>query len=348
MLIFALVDGGATITAPSPWTKPSTEPSMTETPAPSLVLRLTQRETIAADIHRFELRLPDGGELPPFTAGAHIAVQTPNGTMRKYSLCNDPLERERYVIAIKREMPGTGGSASLIDAAKPGDAFSVTPPVNDFALPGNARTFIFIAGGIGITPIMAMIREIGSEGGKTFKLYYCTRSPEATAFREELSGPEFKGKVVIHHDGGDPQRMLDLWPVLEERKNLAHVYCCGPRALMESVRDMSGHWPQSAVHFESFVEGKVAKPDDKPFTVKLARSGEVIEVPVGVTILDALRAAGHAAPSSCESGTCGTCRTALLEGEADHRDLVLGEHERSNTIMICVSRAKSPQLVIDR
>jgi len=321
---------------------------MTGTPAPSLTLRLTDRKAIAADIHRFELRLPEGGELPPFTAGAHISVQVPNGALRKYSLCNDPGERERYVIAVKRETPGTGGSASLIDTAKPGDELSVAPPVNDFALPANARNFIFIAGGIGITPIMAMIREITAEDGKSFKLYYCTRSRETTAFRDELSAPEFKGKVVIHHDGGDPERMFDLWPVLEERKNLAHVYCCGPRALMESVRDMSGHWPPSAVHFESFVEGKVAKPNDKPFTVKLARSGEVIEVPVGVTILDALRAAGHEAPSSCESGTCGTCRTTLIAGEADHRDLVLSEHEHANTIMICVSRAKSPQLIIDR
>jgi phthalate 4,5-dioxygenase reductase subunit len=321
---------------------------MTGTPAPSLALRLTEREMIAADIHRFEFRLPDGGELPPFTAGAHIAVQVPNGAVRKYSLCNDPAERERYVIAVKRETAGTGGSASLIDAAKSGDDLPITPPVNDFELPRNARNFIFIAGGIGITPIMAMIREITAEDGKTFKLYYCTRSREATAFREELSAPEFKGKVVMHHDGGDPERVLDLWPALEERRNLAHIYCCGPRALMESVRDMSGHWPQTAVHFESFVEGKVAQPDDKPFTVKLARSGEVIEVPVGVTILDAVRAAGHDAPSSCESGTCGTCRTALLEGEADHRDLVLGEHERANNIMICVSRARSAQLVIDR
>jgi phthalate 4,5-dioxygenase reductase subunit len=328
--------------------KQNLEPQMTGTPDPSLPLRLTQREMIAADIHRFEFRRADGSELPPFTAGAHIAVQVPNGAVRKYSLCNDPAERDRYVIAVKREAPGTGGSASLIDAAKPGDELLVTPPVNDFELPRNAQNFILIAGGIGITPLMAMIREIASEDGKTFKLYYCTRSQETTAFRDELSGPEFKGKVVIHHDGGDPERMFDLWPVLEERKNRAHVYCCGPRALMESVRDMSGHWPQTAVHFESFVEGKVAKPDDKPFTVKLARSGEVIDVPVGVTILDALRASGHDAPSSCESGTCGTCRTTLLEGEADHRDLVLGEHERGNAIMICVSRAKSPQLVIDR
>jgi phthalate 4,5-dioxygenase reductase subunit len=117
---------------------------------------------------------------------------------------------------------------------------------------------------------------------------------------------------------------------------------------MESVRDMSGHWPRSAVHFEAFTEPKKAKPEDKPFTVKLARSGNVVEVPVGTTILEAIRASGHEAPSSCESGTCGTCRTKLIEGEADHRDLVLADNERDDNIMICVSRAKSPQLVIDR
>jgi phthalate 4,5-dioxygenase reductase subunit len=118
--------------------------------------------------------------------------------------------------------------------------------------------------------------------------------------------------------------------------------------MMEAVRDMSGHWPHTAVHFMSFVDATAAKADDKPFRVKLAKSGGVVEVPVGTTILEALRAAGHEAPSSCESGTCGTCRTKLIEGEADHRDLVLTDDERASNIMICVSRAKSPQLVIDR
>ena len=315
---------------------------------PHTPLRLTRIARIADGIHEFEFRHPAGADLPAFTAGAHIQLRVPNGLIRKYSLCNNPAEHDRYVIAVKREMNGRGGSASLIDDAREGDEFLVSPPVNDFVLAPNAQNFIFIAGGIGITPIMSMIRYLRAIGGKQFQLYYCTRSPEMTAFREELTDPEFKGKVTIHHDRGDPARALDLWPVVEERKNRAHLYCCGPLPLMHAVRDMTGHWSPTAVHFEAFSEPEKAKPDDKPFKVRLAKSGEIIDVPVGTTILEAMRAQGHDVPSSCESGTCGTCRTKLLAGAADHRDLVLAEHERGSQIMICVSRALTPEITIDR
>lgn len=319
-----------------------------KSPQPSMTLRIVRKEEVARDIHLFELRDPGGADLPEFSAGAHVCLRTPNGLIRKYSMCNDPAERERYVIAVQREANGRGGSASLIDATRPGDSIEASAPVNDFPLPERASHFILIAGGIGITPIMAMIHRLRSLPGKQFKLYYCARSPDVTAFCDALSAPELRGKVKIHHDGGDPARALDLWPILEERKNLAHVLCCGPRGLMEAVRDMSGHWPGNAVHFEAFTEPERSKPDDKPFLLELAKSGEEFAVPVGTTILEAMRARGHDVPSSCESGTCGTCRTRLVDGEADHRDLVLAEHERGDNIMICVSRARSPKLVIDR
>ncbi len=193
-----------------------------------------------------------------------------------------------------------------------------------------------------------MIHALKNDPAKKFKLYYCSRNPEMTAFREELSAPEFQGKVVIHYDGGDPAKALDLWPIVEERKNREHIYCCGPRGLMEAVRDATGHWTPTSIHFEAFSEADARRPDDISFTVKLASSGTTIAVPAGTTILEAMRAAGHDVPSSCESGTCGTCRTKLIAGEADHRDLVLTEAERGSQIMICVSRAKTPELVIDR
>lgn len=314
----------------------------------TMTLQVTRKDEIARGIDLFELKRADGDELPPFTAGAHVSIKVPNGLIRKYSLCNDPAERDRYQVAVKREEAGRGGSRSLIENVKAGDALVVSPPVNDFELARNAQTFVFIAGGIGITPIMSMMRTLNATPGKQYKLYYCTRSPEFTAFREELNAPEFKGKVHIHHDSGDPARALDIWPIVEERKNRAHLYCCGPRPLMQAVRDMTGHWSSAAIHFEAFSEAETRKPDDKPFTVKLAKSGEAFEVPVGMTIMEAMRARGHEVPSSCESGTCGTCRTRLLSGEADHRDLVLAEHERGDQIMICVSRARSPEIVIDR
>jgi phthalate 4,5-dioxygenase reductase subunit len=310
-------------------------------------VRVRHAARIAEDIQLFEFVDPNGTDLPEFSAGAHVLVQVPNGLVRRYSLCNDPNERDRYVIAVKREASGRGGSISLVDGTKPGDELFVSAPRNDFTLTGNPPSYLFISGGIGITPILSMIRYLRSTGGRPFKLYYLSRSPEMTAFREELSGPEYRGKVVIHHDHGDPDRSYDLWPVLEQPKG-AHLYCCGPRGLMEAVRDMTGHWSSAAVHFEDFGAGKAARAEEnQPFTVRLAQSGEIIDVPADASILEILRAKGHQIPYSCESGTCGTCRVKFLEGEVDHRDLVLSEHERYNTMMVCVSRAYSPELVLD-
>jgi phthalate 4,5-dioxygenase reductase subunit len=312
-----------------------------------LPLRVTRNDRIADGIHLLEFRDSGGKPLPEFSAGAHIAVRAPNGLLRKYSLCNDPAERDRYLVAIKREINGRGGSCNLIDNAKAGDELMVAPPVNDFGLPPRAQDFLFIAGGIGITPIMAMIREVQRQG-KRFRLFYCSRSPETTAFLDELSTPAFKDQVTIHYDQGDPSRSLDLKPVLAERKNREHLYCCGPRPLMEAVRKMTDHWSSTAVHFEAFSDAETHKATDKAFKLRLARTGEVIDVPTTKTILEVLRDHGLEVPSSCETGTCGTCRTKLLAGEADHRDLVLAEHERAGTIMICVSRARADEIIIDR
>lgn len=310
-------------------------------------LRVTRNDKIADGIHLLEFRKPDGAPLPPFTAGAHITIRVPNGPLRKYSLCNDPAERDRYQVAIKREANGRGGSIALIDKVKAGDELTVVAPVNDFGLPQRAQDFLFIAGGIGVTPMMAMVRELKAQG-KRFRLFYLSRSPETTAFRDELNAPDVKDSVVIHYDDGDPARSLDLKPILAERKNREHLYCCGPRPLMEAVRAMTDHWSFTAVHFEAFSEAETHKADDKPFKVRLAKSGKVLDVPVTKTILEVLRDNGLEVPSSCETGTCGTCRTKMLAGEADHRDLVLAEHEKADTIMICVSRAKTDEITIDR
>jgi len=255
--------------------------------------RVTRAERIAADIHLFELRDPAGAELPAFTAGAHVAVRVPNGMLRKYSLANDPAERDRYVIAVKREEGGgRGGSESMIRDVAIGDTLPVAAPVNNFELAKSPPGYTFVAGGIGITPIMAMIRHLAATGER-FKLYYCTRSADATVFRDELMA-DFRGQVVIHHDAGDPNKSLDLWPILEKPKG--HLYCCGPRGLMQAVRDMTGHWSPAAVHFEAFTDA-APRPDDRPFMVKLARTDATIEVPVGTTILEALRAHGLDVPS---------------------------------------------------
>nr|WP_297457882.1 PDR/VanB family oxidoreductase [uncultured Halomonas sp.] len=314
---------------------------------PMSALEVTALDAIAEGIYRIEFAHPEGAELAEFTPGAHLHVQVPNGQVRRYSLCNDPEERHRYVIAVKREEAGTGGSKSLTDETRVGDRLQVSEPHNDFALEGNPARYVFIAGGIGITPIMAMIHHLRATGGKPFKLYYLTRDSAQTAFLDELGGPEYRGKVVIHHDQGEPDNAYDLWPVLEQPKG-AHIYCCGPRGLMEAVRDMTGHWSSASVHFEDFGTRKpAATEEDKPFTVRLSKTGEAVPIPAGVSILEALRTNGHHVPYSCESGTCGSCRTRLVEGEAEHRDLVLSEAERQDNIMVCVSRACSAELVID-
>ncbi len=312
--------------------------------AQSLIVR--EKAEIARDIFRFKLTRPDDGELAAFLAGAHIEMRAPNGARKKYSLCNDPDAREHYEIAIKREVAGAGGSMSMIDALQVGDTLAVAPPRNDFPLAANVQNFLFIAGGIGITPILSMMRHLKTSAAGRFKLIYLTRAPDMTAFAEELRQPQFSGQVSLHHDGGDPDKAFDLWPVLE-KPMARHLYCCGPRPLMEAVRDMSGHWSSAAVHFEDFGATGAHKPQDKPFHVTLARSAKTCAVPANVSILDVLRAEGVAVSSSCESGSCGSCRTRLVSGDVEHRDLVLSQREHATDIMICVSRARSGDLVID-
>ena len=307
-------------------------------------LAVTRAEQAAEGIRLFELRHPAGADLPEFTAGAHISVETPDGVVRKYSLCNDPSERDRYVIAVKREAAGRGGSLAMAEKLKVGDRLPASNPRNDFELVPSPAGYILIAGGIGITPILSMARHLKATGGR-FKLYYLTRSPQTTAFREELASPQFRGIATIHHDNGDPANALDLWPVLEKPRG--HVYCCGPRGLMDAVRDMTGHWSSAVVHFEAFQEPAAAARDERAFAVEIKSTGTRIDVPVGTSILEALKAAGHDIPFSCESGTCGSCRTKLVSGDIDHRDLVLADYEKADNIMVCVSRARSGDIVID-
>lgn len=313
-----------------------------------LPLKIARKERVARDICRFELvpldDSPDGPLLPAFTAGAHVTVETPSGAMRRYSLCQDPAQRDRYVIAVKREAEGRGGSAAMHDDTREGQILPVSAPENEFALVA-APSYLLIAGGIGITPILSMARVLSREG-KPFALIYCSRSAEEAAFLEELASDAVAGAVTLHHDGGDPERRYDFWDHVAEPSD-AHVYCCGPKALMDEVRDMTGHWRPSAVHFEDFKPVEVVKPDDRPFSVTLARSGRVVAVPADRTILEALREAGIRAPSSCESGTCGSCKTGLVSGAVEHRDSVLMAEERPGQVMICVSRAASGDLVLD-
>ncbi|MES2363607.1 MAG: PDR/VanB family oxidoreductase [Pseudomonadota bacterium] len=319
----------------------------THSPEPDFFqLRVVQKKSLAGGIYLFELRHPDGAALPAFTAGAHLTVQVPAGMRRNYSLCSNPADGDFYQIAVKRDASGRGGSVSMADEVHEGDLLTVSAPRNNFELHPRAGKFLFIAGGIGITPILSMMRHLKTQGKDQFRLIYCTRDAGSTAFLDELSGPEFAAHVQLHHDHGDINNALDFWPVFETPGN-AHVYCCGPRGLMDAVADMSGHWPSGAIHFESFGVDASVYAANTAFSVRLQKSGTCVPVAADQSILEALRAAGLRVPSSCESGTCGSCRTGLLSGEAEHRDMVLSDEEKPNNIMVCVSRAKSAELVLD-
>lgn len=309
-----------------------------------LDLKVAEKRRLAEGIWLFDLVHPEGNDLPPFTAGGHIPVRTPSGAMRHYSLSNNPSERHRYQIAVKHEPNSRGGSRSMVEDTAVGVLLSVDEPGNDFPL-GDAPDYLLIAGGIGITPILAMARQL-TDQGKSFHLVYCSRSADQAGFLDVLNSDAVNGKITIHHDGGDPDAVYDFWDLLETPSK-THVYCCGPKPLMEEILGMTGHWPESAIHFEDFSPVERTRAEDKAFSVTLAKSGQTVDVAADQTILEALREAGFKTVSSCESGTCGTCKTGLLEGQADHRDMVLMDEEKSGQIMICVSRSTDGDLVLD-
>jgi phthalate 4,5-dioxygenase reductase subunit len=306
-------------------------------------LVVTARRQLTPSIAEFTLTCASGGTLPDFTPGSHIAIQTPSGAMRRYSLVNDGAEPGSYVIAVKREPASRGGSLSMHNQAMINTPLQVEKPQNDFAL-ARGEKYLLIAGGIGITPILSMARAL-SRGNKKFRLIYCTRSVDETAYLDEINA-DFTQNLCLHHDNGDPERLYDFWDDMEKPDN-SQVYCCGPASLMEELRSVSGHWPDGRIHFEDFKPVEVVRPDDSLFNVTIASTSQTITVPADRTILEALRDAGIKQVSSCESGTCGTCKMRLLEGKVDHRDMVLMEDEKMDHIMICVSRPVTGDLVID-
>jgi phthalate 4,5-dioxygenase reductase component len=312
-------------------------------------VRIAKVVKVAADTTAFFLESQDGSPLSDFEPGSHITVKTPSGALRDYSLCGVPQGTGQWQIAIKREGRGRGGSLSLVDASKEGGELLVSRPKNKFPLDGQARQFLFIAGGIGITPILAMIRSLASRDNfdlTSVKLVYLCRDPKSAAFVPDLQSLLPPSSLLVHYDNGDVANQFDLWDLLEKPKT-TWVYCCGPKPLMDAVQDMTGHWPQKQVHFESFGADTASKLSDETFQVTIASTGLTLDVEPGASILNTLRANNIVVPSSCESGTCGSCKTGLLAGSADHRDLVLLDDEKDRYVMVCVSRAISGNLTLD-
>jgi len=315
----------------------------------SLVVAKAWRE--AADVHCFELADPEGRQLPPFTAGAHVDVEIAPGLVRQYSLCNDPRRRDRYQIAVLREAVSRGGSAGLIDRAQAGATLKVSEPRNHFALEPSARRTVLIAGGIGITPILCMAERL-AHAGEPFALHYAARSAGRAPFLERIRTSAFADRAHIYLSEGPDAARLDLQAVLADPVPGAHLYVCGPARLIEAAlatAEAKG-WPSSRVHREFFAppEGEV-RAETGAFEIELASSGQVLAVPADKSITQVLAEHGIEVATSCEQGVCGTCVTRVLEGEPDHRDYFLTAEEQAagDQITPCCSRAKSGRLVLD-
>ncbi|MGJ5043116.1 PDR/VanB family oxidoreductase [Bradyrhizobium sp. HKCCYLRH1062] len=311
-----------------------------------LQLRVKRITPEAENINSYELVAPDDAELPPFTAGAHIDLQLSNGLIRSYSLVNDQRERQRYVIAVNRDPASRGGSAFVHDRIRAGDTVTASCPRNNFALVEHADHSILIAGGIGITPLLSMVRRLEAIG-RRWELFYAARSRRAAAFLDELDTVR---PDVLHVDFDDerPGRVFDVAGIVARAPADAHLYCCGPAAMLEAFETAAAERPADLVHVEYF-KAKQAAAVGGGFELRLARSNRTILVGPGKSILDALLEAGIAANFSCMEGVCGTCETRVLDGIPDHRDQFLSTEEQAanRTMMICCSGAKSKTLTLD-
>jgi vanillate monooxygenase ferredoxin subunit len=314
-----------------------------------LQLKVARIVDVTPRIKSVELVAADGGGLPAFTPGAHIDVTLGNGETRSYSLLNDATETHRYVVAVLREIESRGGSTWMHDRLCEGDVLASTPPANNFPLNEAGERHILIAGGIGITPLIAMSRRLTARDA-AFTLHYCARSRAEAAFIDEIEAM-LGARLETHFDGGDIARGLDVAALLKDRPPAAHVYVCGPPGLIRAVREAAAHWPKGSVHYELFrgSEADIApRSGDQPFAIVLKRAGKTLQVAADKSILQTLAEAGIKVKTLCKEGVCGTCRVGLLEGRADHRDEVLTDEERERNIQVCVSRALPGEtLVLD-
>jgi len=334
-------------------------PSAMPTPAKPVVigtgeleLVITGMRQLTPRVRAFELRRPDGGELPPIDAGAHLAVpvRLSNGVedTRYYSIASDPSRRDAIEIAVLREEAGRGGSAAVHDTFVLGTVLRCGMPKNAFPLHHDSRPVVLIAGGIGITPIKAMAYALLASG-RTFHLHYTAQTRAEMAYRQEIES-EFRGRVSLYISKESPEHRLSIDAVLRSAPEDALFYVCGPGRLINAVRSSAQAIGinEERIRFERFAALAVS-PDDKPIELVLKRSGQAIRVPANRTILDTVIAHGIDAPFDCKTGTCGTCATKVVDGVPDHRDTALTrtERERAGLMCICVSRAKTERLVLD-
>ncbi|MDF5758083.1 PDR/VanB family oxidoreductase [Spongiactinospora sp. TRM90649] len=303
-----------------------------------LTIEAIERE--ARNIVALRLVDPAGGELPPWEPGAHIDVQLITRHLRQYSLCGDPGDTRRYRVAVLKERLSRGASEYVHSYLREGKQVRVWEPRNHFRLEA-AERYVFVAGGIGITPILPMVKQ-AQRTGVPWRLIYTVRTPEDAAFRDELA--RLGGGVRLH--ASDERGLLDLRAALGAPREGTGVYCCGPSGLITALEQAMAGWPAASLHTERFAPVARSVRPDEPFTALCARSGIRVEVPAGTSLLDALRRNRVPAPGSCLRGVCGACSVGVLDGVPEHRDSLLPEGT-TDRMHSCVSRAWTPEITLD-
>lgn len=313
-----------------------------------LQVLVSRKIAVAEGICSFELCSLNGAPLPPFTAGAHIDVQTPVGATRQYSLCNHPEERHRYMIGVLKDPQSRGGSQAMHEQVEQGQTLTIGEPRNLFPLAADGNKHLLFAGGIGITPMLAMAYEL-SQRGVDFELHYSFRAQASAAFLDVLAEAPFARQVTLHDNAAATQ--LDAASVLAAPTLGTHLYVCGPSGFMDYVLSTAANqgWPAEQTHREFFAAAPVEHDGDQPFEVELASSGQTFHIPADRSVFEVLDEAGIEIETSCEQGICGACITRVLHGTPDHRDQFMTdkEHAVNDRFTPCCSRAKTPRLVLD-
>jgi vanillate monooxygenase ferredoxin subunit len=312
-----------------------------------LELSIVSRRVEAEDIVALVLAAPDGSPLPPFSAGSHVDVEVGPGLVRQYSLCSSPAARDRYEIAVLLDPASRGGSIKIHQSFAVGDTIRVSEPRNHFSLQPVRGKALLIAGGIGVTPLLCMAERLSAIGAP-FALHYCTRSATRTAFRDRIAASEFADRVHHHFDDEPEAQRLDVASLFSDAANV-DVYVCGPAGFIDwicTAASSAGIAPQH-VHREYFSATATGPgpTGDLPFLLRLASTGQTIEVAADESAATALARHGLEMLVSCEQGICGTCITRVIEGEPDHRDMLMIDGNSEFTP--CCSRSHSPVLVID-
>jgi vanillate O-demethylase ferredoxin subunit len=310
-------------------------------------LRLRRIRLEAEGIASYEFVSASGDALPAFSAGAHIDLHLPQGMVRSYSLVNAPSDAGRYVVAVQHDADGQGGSAWMHSAPRVGDRLRATPPSNDFALAEDAAHSVFIAGGIGITPVLSMLRRL-RELGRPWRLHYAGRSPRETAYVDTLRALAGDDRELDLCFGSSRTERLDIAAIVRDAPSDTHLYCCGPARMIDAFVAACAARAAHTVHVERFAATSEAATDGG-YEVVLERSGQRFMVAPGKTLLDTLLDHAVDVPYACSAGVCGTCRTPVLAGQPDHRDDFLSaqEKEANDSIMVCCSGARSKTLVLD-